>query len=254
MLSTFLTIVAQEFRLLRRDPTPFTILFIMPALSLVLFTPALGAVMREQGYANASGIELALPGMTVMFGSLGAAFLGFAIFREHQWHSWSRLLVSPSPILAILLGKMLVPIVLVTGQQLLLLALAVAVYDSSTPALLHYSLNALAFALTITALGLLTAASCRSLQQVNAIIHTLSLLLAASCGAFIPLETLPSWAQIAALITPGYWIVESQTSLLLTTNEQSNWTGFLCLIAQAGILLTLAAMRFKTDEQKYNWA
>ena len=166
MLTALLTIVTQELRLLRRDPTPFIILFIMPVLSLVLFTPALGAIIREQGHTQATGIELALPAMTVMFGSLGAAFLGFSIFREHQWHSWPRLLVSPSPILAIVLGKMLVPILLVTGQQLILLLVAVSFYHSPIPPLLHYSLNALAFALTVTTLGLLISAYCLSLIHI----------------------------------------------------------------------------------------
>lgn len=220
----------------------------------MLFTPALGAVIREQGHTQATGIELALPAMTVMFGSMGAAFLGFSIFREHQWHSWSRLLVSPSPIFAIVLGKMLIPIMLVTGQQRVLLLIAVSFYNSHVPPLLHYSVNALAFALTVTALGLLISAYCKSLQQVNAIIHVLALLLAASCGAFIPIETLPSWLQAIAVMTPGYWIVASQTALLLTAETQSSWFGILYLTIQSCIFLLLASFRFKTDEQKYNWA
>ena len=60
------TIIRNELLLLRRDPTPFAILFVMPALAMMLFTPALGAVLREQGYSDASGVELAMPGMAVI--------------------------------------------------------------------------------------------------------------------------------------------------------------------------------------------
>ncbi|BFM15931.1 ABC transporter permease [Maricurvus nonylphenolicus] len=255
-ISTFNSIVTQELRILRRDPAPFTVLFVMPALALLLFTPALGAVLREQGHASASGVELALPGMAVMFGSLGAAFLGFAIFREHQWQSWQRLLASPAPITSILLAKMVVPLLLVFGQQLVLLVLAVSVYDITLPSALgSYAITAFSFALNTTALGLLAAACCHSLQQMNAIIHISALLLAATCGAFIPLAQMPEWIQVLSVVTPSYWMVSVQTPVLLNAGElQQVLAANGLLVLQSIVFLALAGLRFRAGERKYNWA
>lgn len=255
MLATVCTILFQELRILRRDPTPFTVLFIMPALSLILFTPALGAMLREQGHSGVSGIELALPGMTVMFGSLGAAFLGFAIFREHQWQTWPRLLSGPTSVLSILFGKMLVPTFLVLGQQLMLLLLAMLAYDVTVPeAWGLYLANALGFAINVSSLGLLAAAFCHSLQQMNAIIHLAAILLAASCGAFIPLEQMPAWAQFISTLTPSHWIVNSQLAVLLAGDAQTTSIKTLAvLLSQALTFCLLASLRFQANERKYNW-
>ena len=149
--------------------------------------------------------------MAVMFGSLGAAFLGFAVFREHQWQTWQRLLASPAPLWAILTGKILVPVLLVLGQQMTLLLLAVLGYDVPWPSsILAYAVNAFGYAACVCALGLLGATLCQSLQQLNAIIHVGALLLAASCGAFIPLAQMPGWLQPVAGMTPGFWLVDAQ--------------------------------------------
>ena len=83
--------------------------------------------------------------------------------------------------------------------------------------MLAYLVNALGYALCVCALGLLGATLCRSLQQLNAIIHIGALLLAATCGAFIPVSQMPAWIQQVAEFTPSFWLVDVQKQVLLAS-------------------------------------
>lgn len=255
-MNTILCIYLQDLRLLRRDPTPFAVLFVIPALALLLFTPALGATLREQGYPAASGIELALPGMAVMFDSLGAAFLGFAIFREHQWQSWERILASGVPLKWLLIGKILLPITLVFSQQLLLLALVIIFYNTPVPdSLLVYLINALAFSINIAALGLAIAAFARSLQQMNAVVHVISIVFAASSGAFIAISDMPTMLASFTQITPSYWFVKTQIRVLLEPQTLFHYLPAIgVLLVQSLLFLMIGLWRFRGEERKYNWA
>lgn len=252
MYTSLSALLLNEFRLLRRDTSSPTILFILPALALFLCTPSLAAILRERGYEDAIGIELSLPAMSVMFGSLGAAFLGFAIFREHQWHTWQRLAVSPAKTWEILIAKLFIPLSLVFFQQIFLLVLCIVIYDFSLPTQwIFYGINSLLFAFCVVGIGLLATSFCRSHQKMNAILHILALTLTALSGAFIPLEGMPETIQFLAKLTPSYWFVESQTDILLEINQTNLLTSSIVLFFQGCLFLTLASMRFEAKETKY---
>jgi len=245
-------LIINEFRLLKRDTTSPTILFILPALALLLCTPSLAAILREQGYEHAIGIELSLPAMGVMFGSLGAAFLGFAVFREHQWYTWQRLTTSPAKTWEVLIAKMSIPLSLVFFQQIFLLILCIMVYDFVMPTKWFlYSINAFLFAFCVIGIGLLATSFCKSHQKMNAILHILALILTALSGAFIPLEKMPEIIQLLAKITPSYWFVESQKDVLLDTNQTNVFISSAVLFLQGCLFLVLASMKFEAKETKY---
>ena len=165
-------------------------------------------------------------------------------------------MVSGVPLGLLLMGKILLPIMLVFSQQVLLLLLAVIFYDAAIPhSIAAYLSNAMAFAINIATLGLAVAAFVRSLPQMNAIIHVASIILAASSGAFIPLASASTSITLLAQLTPSYWLVSAQTQVLL---EQQSWLGclpaLLVLLLQALLLLLIAMRRFNAGEKKYNWA
>ena len=190
----------------------------MPSLALILLTPALGAIAREYGQSHLSGSVLSIPAMTVMFGSLGAAFVSFSIVRERDWACWSRLLTSAHSTVGIIGGKLLPPICLVVIQQILLVSIGAAVYGGLGN--IHmgaYILGAVLFAMTITAFGLVVAAIFSSLQKMNAVIHIGALLFASTSGAFIPIESLPAYVKYLLYLSPGYWLVMYQKNALLGT-------------------------------------
>ena len=248
MVTTAFYVFRNELNILRTDISPFIILFIMPGLALLLLTPALGAIAREQGNNLAStGIELSVPAMSVMFGSLGAAFLCFAIVREYEWQSWPRLLVSPVNSVGLLLGKLLLPSFLVFAQQLLLLFLALGLWGGSdTVQFTAYLYFSILFALNISAFGLAIAASFASMQKMNALIHVGALIFAASSGAFIPLTQLPHGLAEFAYLTPSYWLVQHQSAAIageLSVNQALQCSAV--LILQSVLLLVYTVSRLR---------
>ncbi len=218
MIMTALHVFINELRIMRHDASPFVILFIMPSLALILLTPALGAIAREYGQASVTDSALSVPAMTVMFGSLGAAFVSFSIVRERDWACWSRLLTSAHSTVGIIGGKLLPPMGLVIIQQVLLVIIGAAVYGGLGELQAGaYIVGASFFAITITAFGLVVADMFSSLQKMNAVIHIGALLFASTSGAFIPIESLPFYVKYLLYISPGYWLVVYQKNALLGT-------------------------------------
>ncbi len=251
-----LNILAHELRIARGDPALFAILFVMPFTVLYLVAPAMRPAMIMQGYADASGAEQAMPGMAVLFGNFGMAFLAFAVFREHTWNTWDRLMYAPVPRASIFAGKALLPFGLVVIQQILMLGAAHLIFDVQlSGSFAAYCLIAGAFALFVVSAGFLCTAVFSSMQQVNAVINIGSLLLAGLGGAFAPIEHLPPWMQSAAVFSPNYWAIASFKAIIL------DGAGLRQVLPAAGILTGIAVLcfagailRFRDEHRKMSWA
>ena len=205
-----------EFRIARRDPGVFVILFLMPFAALYLLSPAMRPALILQGYTNASGAEQAMPGMSILFGNFGMAFLAFAIFREHTWNTWSRLKLAPLSGLALFGGKALLPFLLVLSQQFLMLLAGYLIFGVEVRgSLWAFALISFSFSLMIVAAGFMLCAIFSSMQQINAVINFGALLLAGLGGAFAPLETLPAWMRYLSVLSPDYWAISGMKAVIL---------------------------------------
>lgn len=255
----YYAIVKQEYRLLKQDLSALVVLFIMPLLTLILMAPAMGAMLREQGVIKAQGVELALPAMTIMFGTLGAAFLGFSFFREQQWQSWQRLRASPTSLWVILVAKISLPLMLLWCQQLFLLSSVLVVYQpdlmlatlQQIELLLAYCTIGFLYSLNVISIGLLAAAFCHNVQQMNAFIHVIALLLVASSCAFIPQTQLPDILSHFVVFTPSFWMVEAQVGLLFNQRTLTSLIPIYCSAFLLSFILFLFGLnKFRQDERK----
>ncbi len=177
-----------------------------PIMYLVLFAPLLKPLASVPGFphiGNGSPYNTFVPGLLVQLGLFGASGVGFGLIAELRLGVIERMRVTPISRMALLLGRGLRDIVIITTQSLLLVV-------ASIPFGLSVDLPGLVVALALIALiGLLTA----SLSYTVALavknedgfapsVFSVSLPLLLLSGVLLPMDFAPTWLQTIASFNP----------------------------------------------------
>jgi ABC-2 type transport system permease protein len=243
-----MSIVRTELRLLRHDPVPAAVLVGMPLVLMTLLSDAMASTLAASGHPDAPGSAQTVPGMACVFASFAIAVVGFAIFREHGWRTWPRLRAAGLSGRRLLLGKLAVPAGLVLAQHVVLFAFGVAFLDlrvSSWPAV---ALIAVLFGSVVLVAGLAAAASLSTIQQVNAVTNVGAMALGGLGGGFVPVDSLPSWVQPLAPVSPVYWAMEGYETAIFDGGDVV--APAVALLAFALGFAGLALWRFRVDAPK----
>ncbi len=244
-----LRICRHELRVLRTDPQVVGVLMVMPVVLTAFLKPTLRYELVATGYSGASGAELAVPGIAIMFGLFGWGFLGLAFFHEWIWSTWPRLVSSPNALWQIILGKALAPLLLACVQMTLLFGAGYLLFalDLHKP-VIDLAVVAVCFSVCITFLGVALFTLCRSWEQMNAASNLGAVLLAGLGGALVPLATLPSWMRAIAPVTPTYWAMRGFESITLPGHSlRDAWLSSAVLLGFAAAGGALAARRLRIE-------
>lgn len=245
-------IARHELRVMAKDPSTAIFVVVMPLAMAALMKGLFREALAGQGIQGANGSEFAVPGMAVAFAAFSVGYSGFAFFRDHGWGTWERLRASPATSLDILVGKV-TPAVGVTLMQLALLFLLGGPLlgfrvAGSTIALIPVIV---VLALCLNAFGVAVTAMSRTSQQLNAVGSAGGFLLAILGGAFVPMETMPGWAQAIAPGVPTYWAMRAFRDVILEgAGLASTVTPSVVMLGFAVGFAVLAATRFRFDEPK----
>lgn len=216
MLRHSLAVAAIDARILWRDPSPVVVMTVIPLVFVSFFVPGARGQLATAGYASASGVEYAVPGLAVLFALLCVQQVVTAFFRDQQWGTWDRLRTSPARGVDLLLGKSLTAF----AAQLLqfvavLLGGALLFGYRPNGSMLGLVLVLVAFSAAMIGFGLLLVSASRSLELALVIGNVLAMLMAGVGGAFGPVEALPTWMQTIAPASPAYWALQAMRSLTL---------------------------------------
>ncbi|HEX6263462.1 MAG TPA: ABC transporter permease [Actinomycetota bacterium] len=245
-------IMRHEFRVLMTDPSTFVFLIVMPLVMAALTKQLFQGALAAEGFRGANGSEFAIPGMAVSFAAFGVGYAGFTFFRDHGWGTWDRLRATPASSLDLIAGKT-VPVLLVTGLQLgLLFALGGPLLGLRvTGSGVALAVTIVALALALAAFGLAVTAVARTMQQLNAIGSVGGFAMAIIGGAFVPVSSMPDWAQAVAPVMPTYWAMKAFTSVIL----EGGGLGAVAVPAMmmlgfAVVFALLVAAKFRLEDTK----
>lgn len=245
-------IIRHEFRVMLTDPSTVVFVVMMPLLMTALMKRLFAAALTSEGFAGANGSEFAVPGMAVGFAAFGVAFAGFSFFRDHGWGTWDRLRATQATSVELIAGKV-VPTVAVTLAQLgLLFALGGPLFDLRvTGSVLALAPVVVVLALSLTTFGMAVTAVARTMQQLNAIGSVGGFAMAMIGGAWVPVSSMPGWAQAIAPAMPTYWAMEAFRSVILEGGGLADVVTPVLTLVGFGVLFTvLAAARFRFEETK----
>lgn len=197
-----------------REPAWTIIGLFQPICFLVLFAPLLGSVADAPGFPAGGALDVFIPGLLVMIGLYGTAFVGFGLISELREGLIERLSVTPVSRAALLLGRALRDVLVLIAQSLLVVLVTL-------PFGFRAHLGGLAILLVmLVVLGFLMA-SCsyalamalRSEDALAPTLNTFALPLVLLSGIYLPMTLAPGWLQVAAMVNPLTHAVEAARAL-----------------------------------------
>lgn len=212
-----LVIAELEVRKLRHDPTELVTRAVQPALWLVVFGEVFGR-LRAIPTGSLPYLDFLTPGILAQSVLFIAIFYGIAVIWERDLGIVHKLLASPAPRTALVLGKALSAGVrgLAQGVLVLILAWALGVHLRPDPAaLLAALLVVLLGAALFATFSLIIACLVKTRERFMGIGQVLTMPLFFASNAIYPVAMMPRWLQAVAYANPLSYQVDALRRLLV---------------------------------------
>lgn len=248
-------ILRHELRVMLTDPSTAIFVVVMPLVMVALMKELFADVLVDEGFSGANGSEFAVPGMAVSFAAFSVGYAGFSFFRDHGWGTWDRLRASPATSVDLMVGKVLPTVALTTVQLGVLFALGAPLFGLRiTGSVVALTLLILVLALALSAFGMVVTAVARTMNQLNAVGSVGGMAMAMIGGSFVPVASMPGWAQAVAPAMPTYWAMKGFRSVILEGGGLADVLLPVVVMAGFGVLFTaVAAMKFRFEDSKVYW-
>ncbi len=212
-----LTLAELEIRKLRHDPTELLTRAVQPLLWLLVFGEVFTR-LRVIPTGDLPYLDYITPGILAQSVLFIAIFYGIATVWERDLGIVHKFLVSPTPRLALVLGKALSAGVRAITQAAIIYVLAVAIgvdlrFDvlSITGVVIFVFLGAAVF----STLSLIIACLVRTRERFMGIGQVLTMPLFFASNAIYPVALMPSWLQYIAHGNPLTYQVDALRGLML---------------------------------------
>lgn len=216
-----LTIVGLEIRKLRHDSTDLFTRAVQPALWLLVFGEVFTQV-RAIPTGNLRYIDFMAPGILAQSVLFIAIFYGIAIIWERDLGIIHKLLVSPTPRTALVLGKSLSAGIRGLTQAIIVyvLALLLGVDLNWAPVgLLGVLIVVVLSSALFSSFSLIIACLVKTRERFMGVGQLLTMPLFFASNAIYPLAIMPRWLQIIARVNPLTYEVDALRALMLRGGE-----------------------------------
>jgi ABC-2 type transport system permease protein len=232
-----------------RNPAWVVIGLSQPMLYLALFVPLLSSLVGAPGFPPGDEWQIMVPALLVQLALFGTAFVGFSLIAEYRSGVIERMRVTPVSRAALLLGRSLRDVVLLTVQGGLLMALAVP-FGLRTPlggALLSLALVAvLGLAMSAASYGLaLRLKSEDAFAPVQSSIIVPVLLLS---GILLPMSLAPLWLYIVSRFNPFVYVVDATRAAFV--GDVSGTTVLPGVLAAVGLSIVAVSFGVRTFQRE----
>jgi ABC-2 type transport system permease protein len=239
-----------EGRKLGHDPTELLTRAGQPALWMLIF----GEVFTRT-HAIPTGdvpyLDFMAPGILAQSVLFIAIFYGLAIIWERDLGIVQKMLVSPTPRLALVLGKALAAGLRALAQAVIIyvLSLALGVHMNWRPqALLGVLCVVLLGAAIFSTFSLIIACIVRTRERFMGVGQLLTMPLFFASNAIYPVSVMPRWLRVVAHVNPLSYQVDALRRLMLAPAEGAGapsefgvGTDVLVLVAALAVVLSIAS-------------
>ena len=206
---TWLIFVRSVHRSLR-NPTWVVLGLVQPVLHLALFGPLLEPLVGVRGFPPGDAWQVFVPGLLIMLGLFGGAFVGFGLVAEYRSGVIERMRVTPVSRVALLLGRVLRDVVVLLMQALILTLAAVVLFGLRIPwqgAVLGLALVAL-LGVALASVSYSVALTLKSEDALAPLLQGVTVPLLLLSGLLLPMSLAPDWLYKLSRINPFTHVVE----------------------------------------------
>ena len=241
------TLAEFELRKVRHDTSQIWLRSVQPALWLLVFGTVFSQI-RGITTGPFSYLQFMTPGVLAQSVMFVAIFYGITVVWERDLGLLNKLLSTPAPRSAIVLGKALSAGVRGIFQAIAVLALALIIQ-------VHLSLNILTvlgvftivilFGMCFSSLSMSLAPVFHTRERMMGIGQAITMPLFFASNAIYPLSLMPGWLKAIAIVNPLSYVVDAMRALLVTGDFSSLSQDIFALVITTAALVTLASLSFR---------
>jgi ABC-2 type transport system permease protein len=213
-----LALAEMELRKLRHDPTELATRALQPTLWLAVFGEVFTRIRAIPTTGQMRYLDFLAPGVLAQSVLFIGIFYGIAVIWERDLGIVHKLLVSPAPRVALVLGKALSGGVrgLSQGVAVYLLSWFLGVGINWRPAALAgVAVAILLGAATFSTFSLIIACIVRTRERFMGIGQVLTMPLFFASNAVYPIAIMPNWLKVAAHLNPMTYEVDAMRALMV---------------------------------------
>ncbi|MGH3872011.1 MAG: ABC transporter permease [Pseudonocardiaceae bacterium] len=193
-----------------RNPTWVAISLGQPVLYLALFVPLLRTLVGAPGFPPGDEWQVMVPALLVQLALFSTAFVGFGLIAEYRSGVIERMRVTPVSRTALLLGRSLHDVVVLTVQGALLIVLAVP-FGLRVPVggvLLSLALVA-ALGVAVSAASYGMALRLKSEDTFASVQNSVIVPVLLLSGILLPMSLAPAWLFAVSRFNPFVYVVDA---------------------------------------------
>jgi len=242
-----LTIAEMEARKIRHDSTELWTRLVQPALWLLVFGEVFNQI-RGLAPGGLSYMQFITPGVLAQSVLFVAIFYGITIVWERDVGLLTKLLSTPSPRSAIIVGKALSAGVRGVFQAIMVFALALIVgvglrFDPLDVA--GVFVVVVLFAMCFSSLSMCLASLLKTRDRMMGIGQAITMPLFFASNAIYPISLMPTWLQGISVVNPLSYVVDAMRAMILTGDYANLPTDIAAVGASTLIFIALASLLFK---------
>jgi len=187
-----------------RNPTLLATNLVTPILFLFLFSQLLQKLSFFPGVTG-NYLTYLTPGIVILIALSGATLSGVSMVNDLNSGFLSKMLLTQVSRPAILLGRMLTDVIVVVGQSVMTIVIAIIMgvtIVTGIPGVLLILLTAAFFELALSGIFLVVGMKTRKTETISAIGSVLFFPLVFVSSAMFPVSFFPSWAQTISAYNP----------------------------------------------------
>ncbi|MDD5145246.1 MAG: ABC transporter permease [Candidatus Pacebacteria bacterium] len=235
-----------EVRKLLHDPTELATRAIQPILWLGIFGEAMSKIKAIPA-GEYTYLQFITPGILTQSITFLAIFYGLSIIWERDMGLLQKFLVTPTPRLALVWGKMISAGIRGLSQAIIIFIFAfiLKIPLILTPlSILGVILITMLGASVFSGLSMIIASLVKTRERFMGIGQVLTLPLFFASNAIYPIDIMPVWLQTVAKINPLSYMVEGLRALLVSGDLSRLPIDILVLVFVAGAISTISAYMY----------
>lgn len=230
-----------EIRKLRHDPIQLFTRAVQPVLWLTIFGQVFTQV-RGIPTGNLSYIDFMTPGILAQSVLFMSIFTGLLVIWEKDLGILHKLMVSPTPRSALVLGKAIGAGVRCLSQLVIVYGVAALLQvnlDWNPLAVIGVVIAVMLGAALFSTLSLIVACWAQTHERVMGVGQLMMMPLFFASNAIYPISIMPMWLQVLSRLNPLTYLVDALRELMLVgqTTSYSLLTDFAILIGVTTVLI-----------------
>lgn len=247
-------LLARDLRAFVRSRAQWTSSLLFPLMLLAVVGIGVSEGLDPSRVRDGDYVSFLVPGIIVMTALFSSTFSSASFYEDRASGMLKVFLASPHTPAEILAGKSLGAITIGSLQALLILAVASAIpaidlawQHGVIPSLLLAVLTVLLLNVLLSGLAQVLASRIRTMQGFHLVMNLVLFPLLFFSGAFFPLDDLPRWLYVLALVDPLTYAVD----LLQLALYAESSSGYIGAGIDLAVLGALAVVLFAWGLRRY---